>query len=336
MLHHHIDDVKSLFSSCMSNSNYDSPMSQNTLMQPSARLAELPQQQRERLSHIDFRLYFLGELRRADLMERFGIGPAGATRDIALYRELAPNNLNLDSVTKAYKPSPTFQPLFVHSAPRVLTALSQGFGEGTEDSLKPAIRCEFPVALSLPDVSVLAPITRAIHQRKAVSLSYISISSGWSQRELVPLALVDNGSRWHVRAFDRKSSEFRDFVFTRMKEPKVLESSAVAPKESVEFDSQWNRIIDLELIPHPNHTRPEVVAMDYKMVDGVLRIPVRAANVGYMLRQWNIDCSPDHSLIGAEYTLWLRDPLSIYGANNAILAPGYKDPNKTWLTLHKI
>ena len=43
----------------------------------------LPRAQRDRLSHIDFKLYFLGELRRADVVERFETGPAGATRDIA-------------------------------------------------------------------------------------------------------------------------------------------------------------------------------------------------------------------------------------------------------------
>ena len=43
-------------------------------------LASLTKTQRERLSHIDFKLYFFGELRRADVVDRFGTGPAGATR----------------------------------------------------------------------------------------------------------------------------------------------------------------------------------------------------------------------------------------------------------------
>jgi len=66
--------------------------------------------------------------------------------------------------------------------------------------------------------------------------------------------------------------------------------------------------------------------MDYDMPDGVLRVKVRAANAGYILRRWNIDCSPDHSQRGLEFALWLRDPLALYGANNAQLAPGYRDP----------
>lgn len=294
-------------------------------------LSALTKTQRERLSHIDFKLYFLGELRRADVVDRFGTGPAGATRDIALYREIAPENLELDSSDKVYRPTRSFRPMFEHSPQRVLTALSQGFGEGLGemlgDEVHSILRCEIPSALSLPRMSVLAPITRAIHRGKAVKLGYTSIDSGHTERELVPLALVDIGIRWHVRAFDRKRRQFRDFVFTRMDEPVVLEDSAVQREETAEFDMQWSRIIELELVPHPEHPRPEVVLMDYAFpADSVLRVRVRAANAGYMLRRWTVDCSTDHHLKGLEYALWLRDPLTLYGASNAQLAPGYKDP----------
>ena len=106
----------------------------------------------------------------------------------------------------------------------------------------------------------------------------------------------------------------------------MLEADAVAPEESVEHDVQWNRIIELELVPHPGYPDPAIVRMDYDMPDGVLKVRVRAANVGYMLRRWNVDCSPDHGLDGPSHTLWLRDPLALYGASNAVLAPGYRDP----------
>ncbi|MBL8389379.1 MAG: WYL domain-containing protein [Hydrogenophaga sp.] len=294
-------------------------------------LAGLTKTQRERLAHIDFKLFFLGELRRADVVDRFGTGPAGATRDIALYREIAPENLELDSSDKVYRPTLAFKPLFEHNARRILTALTQGYGEGlgepVGDEVQPMLRCEVPNALSLPKMHVLAPITRAIHRGKAVRLGYTSIESGHTERELVPLALVDIGIRWHVRAFDRRHKQFRDFVFTRMDEPVVLEDSPVQREETAEFDVQWSRIIELELVPHPEHPRPEIVKMDYEFPEeGVLRVRVRAANAGYMLRRWSVDCSSDHHLRGLEYALWLRDPLALYGASNAQLAPGYQDP----------
>jgi hypothetical protein len=291
-----------------------------------ARLADIPKAQLERLSYIDFKLYFLGELRRFDVADRFGTGPAAATRDIAQYREIAPHNLLLDNTWKVYRPTPIFVPLFEHAPQRVLTALSQGFGQGIGHDLQPMLRCEIPITLSFPRMSVLAPITRAIHRGKAVRLAYTSVESGRTEREIVPLALVDIGIRWHVRAFDRRRREFRDFVFTRMENPVVLEDSAVLKEETAEYDIQWSRVIELKLVPHPRHPRPQIVKMDYDMPDGTLVVKVRAANAGYMLRRCNIDCSRDHRLEGLEYPLWLKDPLALYGANNAQLAPGYENP----------
>jgi hypothetical protein len=290
------------------------------------KLQDVPLAQAQRLAYIDFRIYFLGELRRSDLTERFQTGPAGATRDIAMYRSLAPENLDFDGTTKVYLPSSSFKPLFEQSAGQVLTALSEGFGDGVNSAQRPLLPCEFPVALSLPPVSVLAPITRAIHRRKAVRLTYHSRTSGPGEREIVPLALVSIGTRWHARVFDRKSSTFRDFVLTRMLEPRVLEDSPVRDEETAQADLQWSRVIELELVPHPDFESTEVVLMDYPMDDGVLKVRVRAANAGYMLQQWHVDCSPDHSLRGRQYALWLRDSLALYGSETALLAPGYQDP----------
>lgn len=290
------------------------------------KLLAIPRAQLERLSYVDFRLCFLGELRRADLMDRFGTGPAGATRDIATYRSIAPSNLNLDPSAKLYTPTKSFEPVFDHAPLRVLTALSQGFGQGLEGDSASLVRCEFPATLSLPKIEVLSPITRAIHGNKAVRLTYHSTTSGLSTRELVPLGLVDTGTRWHVRAFDRMTSTFRDFVLTRMTDVTLLEGEILS-EERAENDLQWNRVIELELVPHPKFERPEIAYLDYDMPDGVLRLKARAANVGYMLRRWTVDCSPDHRLVGKEYALWLRDPLVLYGASNAVVAPGYQAPD---------
>lgn len=291
-----------------------------------SRLEELARPQRERLAHIDFALYFLGELKRLELADKFETGPSGATRDIALYRELTPGNCDLDQTQKVYRPLPTFKPIFQHPVRRVLTALSQGFGEGLDDDLEAQVRCDVPRPLSLPDTSVVAPISRAIHRGLAVRLHYTSVQSGRTEKVLVPIALVDTGLRWHARAFDREKQEFRDYVLTRMESPVVLDDSPAQTDETAENDPQWSRVIPLELVPHPGHPRPELVKMDYGMTDGVLRLKVRAANAGYMLRRWAVDCSPNHALPCNEYPLWLPDPLALYGANNAQLAPGYLDP----------
>ncbi|HEH9403991.1 TPA: WYL domain-containing protein [Aeromonas bestiarum] len=289
-------------------------------------LAELTQPQRDRLAFVELRVRFIGDIRRQDLVSRFGIQSAAATRDLALYKDLAPGNIDYDIKGKSYVLGQEFKPVFDFSVGRVLSWLTQGFGDGEPLLLKTRIASESPSRLTHPDLDVLASVTRAIHQAAPLSIEYHSISSGRTEREIVPFALIDNGFRWHIRAFDRKSQEFRDFVITRVRRPVVLKGVPVESREASDQDIQWTRIVELELIPHPDQPRPEITEMDYGMQGGVLRMKLRAATAGYILRKWSVDCSPDHSLRGHEFRLWLRDALALYGVANATLAPGYRAP----------
>ena len=99
--------------------------------------------------------------------------------------------------------------------------------------------------------------------------------------------------RWHTRAFDRKTGEFRDFVLTRIQNPVVLKDAPVGANERPDQDIQWTRIVELELVPHPDQPRPEITVMDYGMQDGSLRMKLRAATAGYILRKWSVYRSPD-------------------------------------------
>ena len=294
----------------------------------SAQLSEMTQSQRDRLAFIELRLRFVGEIRRQDLVARFGIQAAAASRDLALYKELAPGNIDYDPKGKSYVLGPDFRPVFDFPPERVLSWLTQGFGDGEPMRLKAWVVSDSPSRLTHPDLDVLASVTRAIHQECPLGIEYHSISSGRTEREIVPFALIDNGLRWHVRAFDRRSQEFRDFVITRINRPAVLKGQPVAPHEMSDQDIQWTRIVELELVPHPDQPRPEITEMDYSMQGGVLRMKLRAATAGYILRKWSVDCSPDHSLRGPEYRLWLKDHLAIYGVRNAVLAPGYRSPDQ--------
>jgi len=291
-------------------------------------LAELSQIQKERLSYIDFRLMFLGVMQRSDLIQRFGMKEAAATRDIALYRKLAEENIIYKTRERRYFYSPDFVPLFPYSPERALAALSSGFGDNYVGVKSRAmLPCETPTQLNSTNLKTLSVITRAIHQHQVVQIKYHSLSSGVSSRQIIPFALVDNGLRWHIRAYDRKQSRFTDFVVNRIEHPQVI-TSDIAEHETREADNQWNRIVELEIVPHPSLKHPETIAMDYAMQgnknNAQLNINVRAAVAGYLLRRWNIDCSADHSLKGMEYHLWLKNHPALYGVENLVIAPGYK------------
>jgi len=287
------------------------------------RLRDLSHPQRDRLAYIEQKLWFVGDMRRQDLVERFGVQTAAATRDFGLYREFAPGNMAYDSRTKIYLLGADFTPLFDYSPERILTWLSEGFGDGEPISSRTGIICDIPGRLAQPDLSTLATVTRAIKQQQVLRIKYHSISTGKSEREIVPFALLDTGLRWHTRAYDRKSGEFRDFVLTRIMDASVAANSVIENGERPDQDIQWSRIVELELVPHPDQPHPKVTEMDYGMREGKLKMRLRAATAGYTLFKWSVDCSADHSLRGPEYRLWLKDHLALYGVTNAVLAPGY-------------
>lgn len=286
-------------------------------------LENLKPVQLERLTHIEFRLWFLGQVSRIDLVDRFGIGGAVATRDFATYKELAKGNVEFDDKKKVYRPSREFVPIFDHDPDRVLTAISKGFGDGNARASRGFVQSEFPLRLNQPDLNDLAMVTRAITQKKVLQVRYLSYSSGASKRELVPYGIVDSGTRWHVRAFDRKSGEFRDFALNRL-EKSVLLDEEIMNHEQSQHDDQWLRMVSLELVPHPDIEHPDVVERDYRMRDGRLVLNARACIAGYVLSHWSIDCTTDHSLDPTRHRLWLRDSDKVlYKVESALMAPGF-------------
>ena len=286
-------------------------------------MEEITQAQAERLAHIDFRLYFLGSVGRNDLVRRFGIKEAAATRDLAQYRESAPSNLKYDTQAKLYKVTEVFEPLFSYQPDRVLAALSRGIGD-TVSGQKPFVPCETPSQLSKPALDVLSVLTRAIYNKQVAQIEYRSLSSGFTTREIIPFSLVDNGLRWHIRAYDRKRSRFTDFVITRITNPKLLPNSQLGDHELSSNDNQWNRIVELKIVAHPRLSFKETVEADYGMENGVLELNIRAAVAGYLLRRWNVDCTIKGTLEGAEYHLWLKNRQALYGVENLVLAPGFQ------------
>nr|WP_320190454.1 WYL domain-containing protein [uncultured Desulfobacter sp.] len=285
------------------------------------------QTQKERLLYLDLKLRFSGVVNRIDLVSRFGIKAAAATRDIALYKELAAHNLFYDTKEKTYVKSDSFTPVFEYSGNQVLSVLTHGLGDGHVSDHAAMIPLETPTQLNCPNLDVLAEVTISIHQKKALKVNYTSLSSGETTREIVPFALVDNGLRRHVRAYDRLKGQFADFVVNRMSKPKILDGPVPADQTQVK-DIQWNRIVEMHIVPHPNLKHPDTIAMEYGMqqtdAGSMLKIQVRAAVAGYVLRRWNVDCSQNHVLDGPEIHLWLRNRQTLYGVENLSIAPGYE------------
>jgi len=279
--------------------------------------------QRQRLAYIDFSLLFQGHISRIEVIKRFEMGLSAASRDFNLYKEHCPKNLTYDNATKRYYQSKSFKPLFKHDPRKTLVKLANRISDGFDAIGEIDFPVEAPSQLNVPDLFIVAKLIQAILNNKAVSVIYTSLSSGSKARELVPHSIVDNGLRWHVRAFDRKTNSFRDFVLTRISKVTILEPQPELFESKME-DHQWLRMMPLQLVPHPNNVKyPTAIELDYGMSNAVLELNVRAAMVGYLLRRWNVDCTKNSSLVGGEYQLWLRNRQTLYGADNLAIAPGY-------------
>ena len=281
--------------------------------------------QRERIAFIDFNLQFFGKIARSDLIKRFKTGLAASTRDFAAYKEIANANLHLDHSTKQYWRTPTFEPLFQFSADSILQSVSKGFSDGITAMTQPSQQCFDAVVLIHPNVHIIAALMRCIHNAMACKVRYVSISSGESERIILPHAIVNNGHRWHVRAFDEKSSSFRDFVCTRFTSVEMTEQTAQTP-QTLQFDEQFNKHVSLVLMVHPDIKHPQAIQMDYAMRGGEKVMQVRAALAAYVLRQWQVDCSYEHRILNQGCQLALKNHEVLSQIENPQLAPGYTKP----------
>lgn len=138
----------------------------------------------------------------------------------------------------------------------------------------------------------------------------------------MPYALIDNGLRRYVRGYDRARECFADFVANRIDAPQLMgDEIPEAQAKAAEF--QWNRIVEIHIVPHSRLKCPETIDAECAKADCMLKVQVRAAVAGYVLRRWNVDYSSNHSLGEPEIHLWLNNQSILYGVDNLAIAPGY-------------
>ncbi len=222
---------------------------------------------RQRLQYIEITAYYTGVVTRSDVAKAFGISDAAATKDLKLYGQLAPDNLT--STSGPYGDEPVY-----------------GISVDT-----------LPLPNRLPDKAVLAQIIRAIRNHNKLQVSYHSLSNRESTQEriLEPHSLVNTGLRWHVRAYNEETYDFRDFVLSRFEEAQILAEPA---ESSPQYDDDWMEVVTLKLAPHPqlDEQKRASLLVDYHCEDGLIEIQIRRALIGYMMQRLSVDTSTDHSM----------------------------------------
>ncbi len=241
-----------------------------------------------RFHFIEQLIWWEGQINTSPLIEKFDITRAHASSLLKAYREQYPNNLYYDQSAKAYLINKHFQAninLADFSDYLKIVADSSNHIQS-----KLAI-CAFEVEAPLRNINAeqVRPILKAIREKLAIDIGYISLSSpDYLDRIIEPHALIFDGLRWHVRAFCCKNQDFRDFTLSRFNGDAIFEGKAT---HSEQDDEKWKTMVDIVIQPDPrlNAKQQEIIANDFQMENGKKTIRTRAALVNYLLLRLRLD-----------------------------------------------
>lgn len=245
----------------------------------------------QRLEFIEFRLFWEGSINRADLVSFFGISIPQASKDLALYQERAPGNMDYDKHSKRYVAADKFVLRFLNPDPYVYLSQLRSVAEGTvlvHDSWIARLPAA-DVALTPKrdiDLEVLRKVLDAVRGENSVEVFYQSMNSKRPEpiwRRITPHAFGYDGFRWHARAYCHLDNKFKDFLLPRILEVRGKDK----PGLTGSADWRWNNYFDVVIGPHPDLTesQKQVVAKDYGFDHGRGVLSVRHAMLFYVLKR---------------------------------------------------
>lgn len=233
---------------------------------------------RLRLRWIEDRLWWVGSISRSDLVTRFEISAPQATNDFSLYQKLAPNNMQYDVKKKLYVIGELFVPLFEKDHESWLT-------NSAEENEK--LRCIDVATVKFLRRGIASEIAQVIirssKSKTPLRIIYQSMKTDSSvERIICPHSIVETHIRCHIRAWDFARQAFVDLVPSRILK---FESDDSKPWVEQEEDDQWNKMVEIILIPSKKLTDSQriITERDYRMTSGRLIITVRACMVYYQL-----------------------------------------------------
>ena len=233
---------------------------------------------------IEVILQWEGELTTNSLQNYFHIASrTTASGLITKYRNDFPENLlPYDPKVKSHQPSRRFKPYYTQGN---LEEYLSFFGESPNHPYLDLI----PAPIRNINTELVRQIIQACRQQKRLDIEYYSLSSGdFEGRIISPHTLVNDGIRWHVRAYCEKNQAYRDFVLSRFMGTPEEEGNA---QFTAEYDQDWNTWLTVILQPDPRLSQESqrAIELDYLMENGKKAIPCRAALVKYLLQKLRVD-----------------------------------------------
>jgi len=301
------------------------------MVAPAKMASEVKWATRQRYQYIEVMAFYTGVVTRKDVARTFGISDAAATKDLKAYGVVAPDNLIYKQNVFGFVPSGSFVEIFADLSPAtVLSMFAANLavrGNPSEVSVKDDTSPEaavnwiygvsvdqLPLPTRLPDKKICAQLVRAIRNKQKLQIQYLSMSDKpedgeYHSRIIEPHSLVDNGLRWHVRAYNEESYDFRDFVLSRIIDAQLLDTDA---ESSAKYDDDWIETVTLKLKPHPklSQQKQESLLYDFNVNqdgDSRIELTLRRALVAYVLQRLSVDTTIDHSLNPHSFQLVLEN-----------------------------
>lgn len=232
--------------------------------------------------HIELMLAFEGRVSNQDVRDMFGVQNVQASRILAAYKEKHPHNIKTLS-RGIYVPSARFN----SDNQRLDDYLSIAAKRGREGQIE-----DLRVDYTRIDPAIARTLNQAILGSQPVRAVYRSMNHPTGiERTLHPIAFAFAGRRWHVRAFDERRGEHRDFNLARFGCVEPSDSNVQPPS-----DVDWHSFVQAHIQAHPELTIEQQDLIRDEFFDGAAGrvVHVRKALLHYLLSEMAVAQDPSN------------------------------------------
>lgn len=238
---------------------------------------------------IELLAYWQGAVNTTDLINYFKISRQQAQKYLSSYQKYYPLNIEYSQSRKVFVPTIQFRLSCIgDDVTPYLDWLSQNAlvlsSEHEELNSKALTNTSLRLPNRLVSPETMRGLVSSIKLQRRIEVNYVSLTNPDGEGRIIqPHIFVKTGLRWHLRAFDEKHMQFRDFVLSRFHgNPELLDKAT----HTAEQDTGWDTFIPLILTPDPRLSAKQkmVIEQDYQMQNGHLKIKTRAVLVQYLLQ----------------------------------------------------
>lgn len=247
--------------------------------------------------HLDSRYWFIelhafwqGLVNSRHITEYFQVSRTQSQKYITAYQQIHPLNLVYDKSSKGFCTTHQFAPHYITgNANEYLEWLHTQTNEVFTSTYSQLTNASLNLPKRRVHPDVIRGLSLAIKLRRRLEVDYVSLKNPDGEGRIIqPHVFVKTGLRWHLRAFDEKHQQFRDFVLSRFHGvPEILEGETVSPCN----DEAWQTFIDLKFVAdlRLSPVQKSVIEQDYQMLNGELTISTRAALAQYVLQEMQVN-----------------------------------------------